>query len=248
MKWTLIIAAVVSAAASYSSTPVFASDVSDVVRARANARAGGGTSGHDAWVLQRYGRLSGSSKRHSRSSKVKHRAALATRKKKAAASKRRAYLAKKKAAEKRRLAAIAAKQKAAEKRAQMAAKRKQQAAEKLAEKQVVKSAADALDTASVEPTDDARESTFVKAPSTAALITRQEIAPGTDTSDATGTTSVARVEDSIMRDGMTSALTNTVGTKIPADQKTAQTSAENGQGCKRFLPAIGMSISVGCGE
>lgn len=42
-----------------SSVEVQATDVKEVVAARANARAGGPTNAHDAWLLERYGALSG---------------------------------------------------------------------------------------------------------------------------------------------------------------------------------------------
>lgn len=60
MKKTLFGVAIVAACASLpTAPPVFANDLHDTVRARANARAGGPTNGHDAWILERYGKLSG---------------------------------------------------------------------------------------------------------------------------------------------------------------------------------------------
>ena len=59
MKWTLVTASILTAVSVVSTAPVLASDVSDTVRARGNARAGGPTNGHDAWILDRYGALSG---------------------------------------------------------------------------------------------------------------------------------------------------------------------------------------------
>ncbi len=59
MKWTLITASILTAVSVVSTAPVMASDVTDVVRARGNARAGGPTNAHDAWILDRYGALSG---------------------------------------------------------------------------------------------------------------------------------------------------------------------------------------------
>lgn len=59
MKWTVLTASILAAAGAYSSAPVMANDLMDTVRARGNARAGGPTNGHDAWILDRYGALSG---------------------------------------------------------------------------------------------------------------------------------------------------------------------------------------------
>jgi len=59
MKWTLITASILTAVSVVSTAPVLANDLTDTVRARANARAGGPTNGHDAWILDRYGALSG---------------------------------------------------------------------------------------------------------------------------------------------------------------------------------------------
>ena len=60
MKWTLVTASVLAAMSAVSTAPVYANDLMDTVRARGNARAGGPTNGHDAWILDRYGKLSGS--------------------------------------------------------------------------------------------------------------------------------------------------------------------------------------------
>lgn len=59
MKWTLMAAAFGAALSMFSTAPVVANDLMDTVRARGNARAGGPTNGHDAWILDRYGKLSG---------------------------------------------------------------------------------------------------------------------------------------------------------------------------------------------
>lgn len=59
MKWSLVAIAFVTGISAFNSAPVYANDLMDTVRARGNARAGGPTNGHDAWILDRYGRLSG---------------------------------------------------------------------------------------------------------------------------------------------------------------------------------------------
>lgn len=59
MKWTLVTASILTALSFVSTAPVVANDLMDTVRARGNARAGGPTNGHDAWILDRYGALSG---------------------------------------------------------------------------------------------------------------------------------------------------------------------------------------------
>ncbi len=59
MKWTLVTASMLTAVSVVSTAPVMANDLMDTVRARGNARAGGPTNAHDAWILDRYGALSG---------------------------------------------------------------------------------------------------------------------------------------------------------------------------------------------
>lgn len=60
MKWLMLGAAIAAASTLTTTPPVLAgSDLLDTVRARANARAGGPTNPHDAWILERYGALSG---------------------------------------------------------------------------------------------------------------------------------------------------------------------------------------------
>lgn len=256
MKWIVFSASLIAAATSISVEPVIASDLADVVRARANARAGGGTSGHDAWVLKRHGKLSGS---RTRKTSAKKRALLAAKKKKAAAAKRRAYLiakkkkqaqkraliaAKKKEAAKKRALLVAKKKAAQKKRAQLAAQKKAEAQKNLAQARQT----DNLErTAAVTPampaeTNEKTESSFVPAPSTTALIASQEIdvaphvppTPVTSGKIATADKSAPQV--------------NTVEvTSDPATLKSAQQdTASDAEGCKKFLPAIGLTVSVGC--
>ncbi len=107
MKWTVLLASVVAAFCAFSTAPVMADDVSDVVRARANARAGGGTSGHDAYILKQSGGALSGTKAKARAKKkaaAKHRARKAA-KKKAAAKRRAALAAKKKKTAKQKRAA-----------------------------------------------------------------------------------------------------------------------------------------------
>ncbi|MCH9765706.1 MAG: hypothetical protein K0U34_06920 [Alphaproteobacteria bacterium] len=59
MKRMFLSAAALAALSMLSAPPVMANDVTDTVRARGNARAGGPTNAHDAWILDRYGALSG---------------------------------------------------------------------------------------------------------------------------------------------------------------------------------------------
>lgn len=59
MKTILCAASLVAALSTISTAPVYANELMDTVRARANARAGGPTNAYDAWLLERYGRLSG---------------------------------------------------------------------------------------------------------------------------------------------------------------------------------------------
>lgn len=246
MKWTVFAAAIASVIATFSTTPVYANDVADVVRARANARAGGGTSGHDAWILQRYGKLSGSgrSSRHSLAKKKasKKRALLLAKKKKAAAAKRRALLAaKKKEAERR--AYLLAKKKAEKKQAIALAKKKKEA-EKRAKLAASKEEADQQKLAAATPIDGdteggKTESTFVTAPSTSALITSQEIAPASvDQAPTNTSTDVAVVE--------TNAASRTEEVVETKEQDTVGVTKDSDGTCKKFLPAIGLTISVGC--
>ena len=59
MKRTYWSAAALAALSLFAAPTVFANDLTDTVRARGNARAGGPTNAHDAWILDRYGALSG---------------------------------------------------------------------------------------------------------------------------------------------------------------------------------------------
>lgn len=262
MKWIVLLTSVIAAITTLSIEPVYASDLADVVRARANARAGGGTSGHDAWVLKRHGKLSGSRTRSNRAAHsrraAKKRALLAAKKKKAAAAKRKAYLAAKKKKEAQRRALIAAKKRkaaqkraliaakkkaAAKKRAQLAAKKKLQA-EKLAIAQQASETETAPDVANAqEPaTSEKTESSFVSAPSTSALITSQEIEvnPAAKSTPTLGRkiANAEKTEDPIKTLEQPRAPETISG--------TAQGDADQTGGCKKFLPAIGLTVSVGC--
>lgn len=59
MKYIVLSASLLAAVSTVSTAPVYANDLYDVARARANARAGGPITEHDAWLLERYGALSG---------------------------------------------------------------------------------------------------------------------------------------------------------------------------------------------
>lgn len=250
MKWTLFMVSVVTAFCALDTTPVVANDLADVVRARGNARAGGGTSGHDAWVLKRHGRLSGS--RTSRKpSSAKKRAYLAAKKKKAAAAKRRAYLAAKKKKEAERRAYIAAKKKkAAEKRAKLAAQRKAEEQRLARAKREADAKAEQQKLANVETNKAAAnpvetektESAFVSAPSTAVLMTSQELVREQDAGARKPLPgNIARAEPAVKS---APVATDSVGVKNTTAGSSQATDGEDG--CKRFLPAIGLTISVGC--
>lgn len=271
MKWIVFVASLVAAVSSFTTTPVIANDVADVVRARANARAGGGTSGHDAWVLQRHGKLSGtgsSSKSWKAKKAAKARALRAAKKRKAA--KRRAYLAakKKKAAERRaRIAAKKKKQEEARRRAIAAAEKKEKArrkalaaAEKKEAERKRKLAAEKAEQekiAAAKPnqekdtapqakgTGEKSEGAFISAPSTAVLMTSQDIRPDpapAKLGKAGDTTSVATTKNGA------STVTTTAATAGPAptEKKVSVKAESNAEGCKKFLPAIGLTVSVGC--
>lgn len=251
MKWTVLAAAIAAALSSFSAAPVVASDLADVVRARANARAGGGTSGHDAWVLKRHGRLSGPSSRRGLAKKkaAKKRALIAAKKKKAAAAKRRALIAaKKKKAAERRAYLLAKKKKAEKKRALLAAKKKNAEREKLAaQKEAEAQKVAAIKTSETQAAGDAaaqnekKESAFVSAPSTATLLTSHELEPkNTQTPLAPMPSNVAAVADTSQSEN---AQTTTTVEKAPTVGEASKGAEEN---CKRFLPAIGLTISVGC--
>ena len=57
MHWSVV--AFLTLATLGGSIEVQANELMEVVNARANARAGGPTNAHDAWLLERYGALSG---------------------------------------------------------------------------------------------------------------------------------------------------------------------------------------------
>jgi len=249
MKWTVVIAAVVAALSSFSTAPVYANDLADVVRARANARAGGGTSGHDAWVLKRHGKLSGSN-RSSRGSIAKKKAAkkralLAAKANKRAAAKRRAAIAaKKKKAAQRRAYLLAKKKKEAAKRAKFAAKKKKAklaalAAKKKAEAQNVASVdQDAVDLRNLDA--ETKQSTYVATPSNAAVMTSYDL-----TSEGDGTPQAMSPDKNVAIADTSKAPTvvQEADTQVQRVGAKDQASDEN---CKRFLPAIGLTISVGC--
>lgn len=262
MKWFVLLSSVIAAATTVSIEPVYASDLADVVRARANARAGGGTSGHDAWVLKRHGKLSGTRSRSKRATSsrraAKKRALLAAKKKKAAAAKRKAYIAAKKKQEAQRRALLAAKKQkaakqramiaarkkaAAKKRAQLAAQKKAEAA-KLAKAQQAGEIEAVQDVASTQApaTSEKTESSFVSAPSMSALITSQEIGadPAATPAPILGRkiATVEKTEDPIKTIEQPRASATV--------SSTAQGDAEQAGGCKKFLPAIGLTVSVGC--
>ena len=154
--------------------------------------------------------------------KARHRA-----KARAAAKKKAAYAAKKKAAQRRAIAAK--KKKAAQQRAYAAKKAKQQ--------KVAATEAKAREEAQAQAKADAEktEGSFVSAPSTAALLTSKDVTedaePKTNSGDAT---EVAVVNEDDTGETTTDA--------TPVVENT-----ENGEGgCKRFIPAVGLTVSVGC--
>lgn len=254
MKWTILAASVIAALTAFTTEPVLANDVADVVRARANARAGGGTSGHDAWVLKRHGRLTGTRTRRASSSKAsQRRARLVAKKKKAAAAKKRAYLLakKKKAAKKRAL--LAAKKKAAQIAARKAAEKRRLAAQKaaaekkrkLAARQAEQQKLAALEADKPEQVNaqrnakaDKSESTYIAAPSTTAIMTSYELTPADRRDERPLSTKpvAAIVDGNAQVSDVVEDVSSTLG----------RTKTANSEGCKRFLPAIGLTVSVGC--
>lgn len=216
MKWTVFLASIVMAFSAFSTTPVIANDVSDVVRARANARAGGSTSGHDAYVLKQSGGALGGTKSYKS-------------KKKAAAKHRRQKAAKKKAAAKRRAAIAAKKKAAARQRAAAAQKAKQQraAAHKAKSDETAKTASEKTD----EPS---------YAPSTAAVLTNQDIlGEQTETETSDDSTEVVATND-----GDKTNDAEVVTPK--ADSSSVKEDGDDESGCKRFIPEVGKTISVDC--
>ncbi len=158
-----------------------------------------------------------------------------------ASAKKRAYAAQKKKAAQQRAYAAAKKKKAAQKRAYAAAKKKKAAqqrayaARNAKQKQVAATEANARAEAEAQAKADAEktEGSFVAAPSTAALLTSQDIAEDTSRVKTTGdATEVAVVNQ--------------------ADTDTTETTpvvedSDSGEGnCKRFIPAVGLTVSVGC--
>lgn len=257
MKWIIFLASVIAAATTLSTEPVYANDLADVVRARANARAGGGTSGHDAWVLKRHGKLSGTSSRKRAASRraAKKRALLAAKKKKAAAAKRRAYLVAKKKKQAQKQAVLAAKKKTAKKRARLAAQKKAaakkralSAAQKTAESQQkvaqVPETEKAIDSSAdnAGASSDKTESSFVPASSTTALITSQEIEVDNRVRPAPVMGRNIAITDKT--DAASEAAEERAApVRFTAKEKEATSSAGS---CKKFLPAIGLTVSVGC--
>lgn len=213
MKWTVLFAAILAALGAFSTTPVIAQDVSDVVRARGNARAGGSTSGHNSYILKKHGgALSGT---HTKAAK-----------KKAAAKHRARKAAKKKAAAKRRAAIAAKKKKEAQRRAALASKKKAE-----------KRRADAK----AENTDDNKSGTTATAtPSTAAVLTNQDINADDKAADKSDDTTVTAASDTAGSSDQTEttaeANDSSVGAKASDDEK----------GCKRFVPEVGKTVSVDC--
>lgn len=140
--------------------------------------------------------------------------------------------AKRKAAQKR---AIAAKRKkaAAQKRA-LAAKKKKAAAE---QKKVAAAEAKAREEAAAQAKADAEktEGSFVSAPSTAALLTSKDVnEDANDRKSPTDPTEVAVVDEGDNSETTTDA--------APIVENTT-----DGDGnCKRFIPAVGLTVSVGC--
>lgn len=217
MRWTVIFAALVAAFTWADVPQSFADDVSDVVRARANARAGGGTSGHDAYILKKHGgALSGT--------KAKKRAAAkrkAAARKRAAAKRRAAAAHKKKAAQRR--AAIAAKKKAeAKRRAAIAAKRKRAAAK-------------------AKQDDVGSNGGTVTAPSTAAVLTNQEV-----TGDAPEKSKSDKTEDvAVATDKENKGAANSE-TKTETESTVGETTKNADGKCKRFIPEVGKTVTVDC--
>lgn len=222
MKLIVFFASVVTALCAFSTAPVIAGgDVSDVVRARANARAGGGTSGHDAYILkQSGGALSGTK-------------AKAQAKKKAAAKYRARKAAQKKAAAKKRQAAIAAKKKKAAQQREIAARKAKQ--KRAAAR---RAAAEKNDQAKSDKSEDA---TTAAVPSTAAVLTNQDVAE--EKADTAANDNSAEVVAANDNDKPTGDDTNVETPTV--DNSTVSESAATGE-CKRFIPEVGKTVSVDC--
>lgn len=216
MKWTTFCAALLALVAWVDVPQTFAGDVSDVVRARANARAGGSTGGHDAYILKKHGgALSGTAAKKKAAAKRKAAA------RKRAAAKRRAAAAKKKQAAQRR-AAIAAKKKAeAKRRAAIAAKRKR---------------ANAADSG-----DGNSNGGTVTAPSTAAVLTNQDI-----NGEEPEKTKAEKTEDVAVATDQDSTEVTGTDTKPAADSNVGNTAKDGDEKCKRFIPEVGQTVTVDC--
>ena len=143
-----------------------------------------------------------------------------------AKAKKRAYAAQKKKAAQQR-AYAAKKKKAAQQRAYAAKKAKQQ--------QVAATEANARAEAEAQAKADAEktEGTFVSVPSTAALLTSQDVASDTSENKPTGDATEVAIADELD--------TNTTKTTPVIEN------SDTGEGnCKRFIPAVGLTVSVGC--
>jgi len=155
--------------------------------------------------------------------KAKQRAAYAKKKK---AAQQRAYAAKKKKAAQQR-AIAARKKKAAQKRAVAAKKAKQQ---KIAATEAsARAEAEAQAKADAEKTEGA----FVDAPSTAALLTSQDVASDTRETKSNGDATEVAIADELETDGTEAA-------------PVVENSGTSEGNCKRFIPAVGLTVSVGC--
>lgn len=219
MRWTTFCAVMLAFVAWVEIPRAFADDVSDVVRARANARAGGSTGGHDAYILKKHGgALSGTTAKKKAAAKRK-----AAARKRAAAKRRAAIAAKKKKAAQRR-AAIAAKKKAeAKRRAALAAKRKR------------------ANAAATNEADSGSNGGSVTAPSTAAVLTNQDVnADAPNSTDNSKTDDVAVATD---KDQSTAATSDTV---VEADSAVGAPAKDADGTCKRFVPEVGKTVTVDC--
>lgn len=165
-------------------------------------------------------------KKKQRKARAKARARSKARARAKAKARQRAIAAKKKKAAQQR-AYAAKKKKAAQKRA-LAAKKAEQKKVAAAEAKA-RSEAEAQAKADAEKT----EGSFVGAPSTAALLTSQDVAEDTNEVKSTDdATEVAVVDE-----------TETENT----DATPVVEANETGDGnCKRFIPAVGLTVSVGC--
>jgi len=155
-----------------------------------------------------------------------------------AAAKKRAYAAQKKKAAQKRAYAAAKKKKAAQQRAYAAAKKKKAAqqrayaAKKAKQQKIAATEAHARSEAEAQAKADAEktEGAFVDAPSTAALLTSQDVAEDTNEVMATGdATEVAIAND----------------TDVETTPVVENSDSVEGN-CKRFIPAVGLTVSVGC--